>query len=228
MLHSYILFSVKLAEVAYISGSIKEGKQNGANFIISSLIEGVGITQGKVNNMKTKICIKCKKEKLLTEFYKRWHNKNRNQKYYYHSCKDCRNKDQIIYNQYRQLKHAMIKESKRKYEQKRRKEDTNYQIINNLRTRIWWTLKNSSKSKRTMDLLGCTINELKQHLEDQFQPEMTWNNYGKWHIDHIKPCSLFDMTKESEQKKCFNYKNLQPLWAEDNLKKYNKMEESRS
>jgi hypothetical protein len=48
---------------------------------------------------------------------------------------------------------------------------------------------------------------------------MNWDSYGKWEIDHIKPCCLFDLTKIRQQKECFNYKNLQPLWKEDNLKK---------
>ena len=55
---------------------------------------------------------------------------------------------------------------------------------------------------------------------------MSWDNHGfgddKWHIDHIIPCSNFDLTKKEEQKKCFNYKNLQPLWQKDNLSKGNK------
>ena len=53
---------------------------------------------------------------------------------------------------------------------------------------------------------------------------MTWKNYGEWHIDHIKPCSKFNLTDEEEQKKCFNYKNLQPLWASENTSKGAKWE----
>jgi len=77
------------------------------------------------------------------------------------------------------------------------------------------------KSLKTMELLGCSIECFKKHLEDQFTDGMTWDNYGQygWHIDHIKPCAAFDLTKPEEQKKCFNYKNLQPMWWPDNLKK---------
>ena len=77
--------------------------------------------------------------------------------------------------------------------------------------------------------LGCTLEELKTHIENQFEDGMTWENwtYDGWHLDHIVPCSSFDLTKEKEQEKCFHYKNLQPLWAEDNLSKSNKLNWSR-
>lgn len=79
------------------------------------------------------------------------------------------------------------------------------------------------KSARTLDLLGCTILELRTHLEGQFQPGMSWGNYGygddKWHIDHVRPCALFDLTDPAQQRACFNYKNLQPLWQPDNFRK---------
>jgi hypothetical protein len=77
------------------------------------------------------------------------------------------------------------------------------------------------KSVKTQELIGCSIDALKQHLELKFQPGMTWGNYGQWHVDHIKPCSSFNLEIVDEQKKCFNYSNLQPLWAIDNIKKGN-------
>jgi hypothetical protein len=67
--------------------------------------------------------------------------------------------------------------------------------------------------------LGCTIDELWNHLEKQFKPGMTKQNYGEWHVDHVLPCVSFDLSKEENQKKCFHYTNLQPLWAEENFKK---------
>ena len=67
--------------------------------------------------------------------------------------------------------------------------------------------------------------DLKLHLENQFVDGMNWNNYGKngWHIDHIKPCASFDLTDPKQQKICFHYTNLQPLWAIDNLIKHSKL-----
>ena len=70
-----------------------------------------------------------------------------------------------------------------------------------------------------MFLLGCEIDYLMYHLQERFKPGMSWDNYGDWHIDHIKPCAKFNLSDPRQQLKCFNYKNLQPLWAEDNLSK---------
>ena len=94
-------------------------------------------------------------------------------------------------------------------------------IAATLRNRINIGLKKSKKAGRTIELLGCTYNEVKLHLEKQFTKGMSWDNWGRggWHIDHIKPCSSFDLTKEKAQFKCFHYSNLQPLWESDNCAK---------
>lgn len=70
-----------------------------------------------------------------------------------------------------------------------------------------------------MELTGCELNVLKEFLESKFKQGMSWENHGEWHIDHIKPCCKFDLEDEEEQKKCFHYTNLQPLWAKENLSK---------
>jgi hypothetical protein len=108
------------------------------------------------------------------------------------------------------------------YNTKKYYSDINFKIKTCLRHRINIALKGITKSEKTMKLVGCSIEFLKQHLEKQFTKGMSFKNYGKWHIDHIKPCAKFDLSKPSEQRKCFNYTNLQPLWAKDNLKKSNK------
>jgi hypothetical protein len=70
------------------------------------------------------------------------------------------------------------------------------------------------------DLIGCDISWLKEWLELHFREGMTWQNYGRiWHIDHIRPCAVFDLTKVEEQEKCFHWTNLQPLFAKENIKK---------
>ena len=76
-------------------------------------------------------------------------------------------------------------------------------------------------SKMARDLLGCEIPHLRAHLESRWKPGMSWENYGfyGWHIDHIVPCAKFDLSDPEQQKACFHWTNLQPLWAKENLKK---------
>jgi len=116
------------------------------------------------------------------------------------------------------------KEYHRKYAVNRRKIDIDFRLSTYLRNRIWDAIKENRKSKSTAELVGCSVKYLKQHLEKQFIKGMTWDNYGLygWHIDHIRPCASFDLSKPSEQCKCFHYTNLQPLWAEENLSKNDK------
>jgi len=120
------------------------------------------------------------------------------------------------------------KNERNEYLSIQRKMDINFKILCNLRSRLCNALRGNSKLARTIQLLGCSLEFLKQHLQKQFKSGMNWKNYGngwngkglkEWHIDHIVPCALFDLSKINEQRKCFHYTNLQPLWAEENLKK---------
>lgn len=115
--------------------------------------------------------------------------------------------------------------ARREYARKQRAEDPQAMLKNRLRSRIRAALLSQygHKAVKTIDLIGCSYETVKQHIESLFTDGMGWHNYGEWHIDHIIPCSSFDLTKEDQQKECFNYKNLQPLWAADNFKKSNKI-----
>lgn len=117
----------------------------------------------------------------------------------------------------------IYKTRRNKLRQNRFKTDINYRLSYILRRRMWDALKQNRKSNSTMKLVGCSIDQLKNHLKKQFKIGMTWQNYGKWHIDHIKPCASFNLSKSKEQIKCFHYSNLQPLWAEENYKKHDKI-----
>lgn len=90
-------------------------------------------------------------------------------------------------------------------------------IAHNLRCRIRKAI--GRKSDSTIALLGISFDELKIYLENMFEPGMSWDNYGEWHIDHIKPCASFDLNDPKQQEQCFHYTNLQPLWAYDNQSK---------
>ncbi len=94
-------------------------------------------------------------------------------------------------------------------------------IKHRLRHRIWMAVRDAGARKHanTMTLVGCSIEQLMLHLEAGFTSGMSWSNRGKWHIDHIRPCASFDLTDPEEQRKCFHWSNLQPLWAADNIRK---------
>ena len=178
---------------------------------------------------KSKVCSKCKQEKLLCDFHK-----DATGKFGVRSqCKKCINESGAKYRRenpekireskakYRRENPEKVKGYQAKYKNKRYKNDENFRLTLILRSKLWKSLKSQSakKSKGTLELTGCSIDELWEHLENQFKDGMTRQNQGEWHIDHIKPCSLFDLTDPEQQKECFNYKNLQPLWAEENLRK---------
>lgn len=83
-----------------------------------------------------------------------------------------------------------------------------------------------SKTASILKILGAPIEEVRTHIESRFQSGMTWGNYGEWHIDHTIPCDYFNLVDIEEQKICFHYLNLQPLWASENQKKNNSLPEN--
>ena len=115
------------------------------------------------------------------------------------------------------------KEETRTYVNHRRSINPNFRLAQNLRSRLRSALNGLSKSASTLTLLGCSIDQLWAHLESRFQPGMTRENHGDWHVDHIKPCSSFDLTDPAQQIACFHWSNLQPLWKLDNLRKGSKL-----
>lgn len=88
-------------------------------------------------------------------------------------------------------------------------------------SRIWSAMKRQQvNSAGTFSVVGCTAEELREHLSKQFLPGMNFENYGEWHVDHIRPCASFDLNDPEQLKTCFNWQNLQPLWAVDNIRKH--------
>lgn len=89
---------------------------------------------------------------------------------------------------------------------------------------VYWSLR-GNKHDRWESLVGYTVNQLKIHLEEQFKEGMSWENKGEWHIDHIIPISVFNFEKSDDDdfKRCWDLKNLQPLWAEENMRKHSKL-----
>jgi hypothetical protein len=107
----------------------------------------------------------------------------------------------------------------------RRRTDPAYNILVRLRGRLGVVMKRIKSKKHfdTLSLLGCTLAEFMAHIESKFSEGMSWQNMGEWHIDHCLPCAVFDLTIPDQQKACFHFTNLQPLWALDNLRKHKKM-----
>lgn len=162
------------------------------------------------------------KEKILLKLKE--HRQNNIEKY---KMKDKiyseNNKEKIkVYQTQYRKKHR--KESKN-YEYNRYNFDIYFKLRKRLRQRIRQALHNNQKSGSAVKDLGCSISELKTYLESKFQDGMGWDNYGfyGWHIDHIKPLSSFDLSNREEFLKACHYTNLQPMWAEENMKKKDKL-----
>jgi hypothetical protein len=186
--------------------------------------------------METKICCKCREEKKVIEF----NVSKRNKDGFRGECKLCQknyyllNADKIRKQRIERYELNTVKEliSNKKYYKKnkdliinklREKKQNNYNIrlISNLRSRLVLFVKTNKihKDNQTIDLLGCSPSDLREHLEKQFKYGMSWDNYGfyGWHIDHIIPLS--HAKNEEDLFKLCHYTNLQPLWSKDNLSK---------
>ena len=116
------------------------------------------------------------------------------------------------------------KEWRRNYEKNRYKTDINFRLTKLCRNRIRKIIKGENKSVSTMKLIGCTPDELRQHLESKFEPWMNWENQGLggWDVEHIKPMSKFDLICPVQQHACCHYSNLQPMEHIANIKKGDK------
>ncbi len=116
-----------------------------------------------------------------------------------------------------------LKENNKEYDKKRRKIDYLYKLTHNIRVLIRESIKKQgySKKSKSCQILGCTFEEFEQHLERQFKKGMTWENQGKWHLDHIYPVSL--AKDEKELIKLNHYANFQPMWAAENISKGNRI-----
>jgi len=178
-----------------------------------------------------RICVKCHAEKDEVEFYKQSNTKDGLQRY----CKLCskdhkhlwyqNNKEKELDNirAYQLLNKEHIAKKHYEYVRLRKKNDINFKLAYIVRGRLNKVI-HKTKDHSAIDSLGCSVSELKQHLESKFQFNMTWANYGfyGWHIDHIKPLSSFDLSDPEQFKQACHYTNLQPLWATDNLRKGNR------
>ena len=155
-----------------------------------------------------------KNKKKLSDNHKKWYEENKE-------------KWNEYIKEYREKNKDKIREVKRNYERTRKANDPIYKLINNFRTAIYQVLKenNVQKNGHYFDILKYSPDDLIEHLEKQFMDNMTWDNYGKWHVDHIQPISSFNIKTigDNEFMRCWSLGNLQPLWGEENIKKSNKL-----
>ncbi len=198
---------------------------------------------GYINDAKSfsRGCTQCSRDAT-----KRWRLKNldyarKKARQYYHEnkerCKEIdalwrqRNSEYAVNRarQYRKDNRKKLNNAKIIYVKNKRKTDFDFRFVLGMRDRIRQALKaqRANKNNTTYELIGCGQIELKKYLESLFTDGMSWDNYGirGWHMDHIRPCASFDLTDPEQQKICFHFSNLQPLWAKDNQMKGAKVEQ---
>jgi hypothetical protein len=108
------------------------------------------------------------------------------------------------------------------YERKLYAEDAQHRLRKVVRARISYLLKKRCKSGVAVDTIGCTGDELAAYLEARFEPGMSWDNRGLhgWHVDHVRPLLVFDLTDPAQMREASHYTNLQPLWKRENERKH--------
>jgi len=146
--------------------------------------------------------------------YDKWYEQNKENRKEYHKKWRTENVDKW-------------RETKRDYEKNRKSSDPLYKLISNFRTAIYQVLKESNveKNKHYFDILQYTPEQLITHLEKQFNDDMTWDNYGVWHVDHKLPITSFNIQEmgDDEFMKCWELDNLQPMWGDENIRKSNRV-----
>ena len=171
------------------------------------------------NKLDTLCCVKCNKVKDKNNFS--FYGKHRAPAAHCYDChkeslRDRYNTDKDYRNKIRTRHNNNPKrgEYTTKYHRERYHRDPFFKLSKNIRTRITHFISKDKKLGSTRELLGCSGDQLKNHLGKQFKNGMTWDNYGSvWHIDHIIPVANFDLSNKKSQMECFNYNNLQPLFA---------------
>ena len=162
-----------------------------------------------------------KNKKKLQEYFKSTATKAQRKLYYTENKEKILKQTKTYYNENK----TKLNKKAAEYRFRRYHSDLQFKLTCVLRDRVSSVLKGTSKGGSAVKDLGCSMEELKKHLESQFKPGMTWENYGLkgWHIDHIIPLKHFDLTDREQFLKACHYTNLQPLWAKENISKGSKI-----
>ena len=176
------------------------------------LANKLAIANGTFVYPAVKVCYDCKRELSWTEFHKNSGGVDGLDR----GCKACAKTRKRVWRSSPEFKKDRAIKTKL-----RRETDIEYLLGCKLRTRLNTALKNGYKAGSAVRDCGCSMAELREHLESLWKPGMSWSNYGRfgWHIDHIKPLISFRLTDREQFLKAVHYTNLQPLWAFDNHSK---------
>ena len=176
---------------------------------------------------QTKHCHQCDTTKTVDQFYKHRSKEDGRQT----QCKDCQKaRQKARYSEHGEEIRSKVKAyyaANREeviarviyYNRNRLAHDPVFRWVHKTRVNLRDILRGKGSHQPTLDLLGCTRQEYRDHLESKFTDDMSWDNYGEWHVDHIIPVSAFDQSDLEQRKECWHYSNTQPLWAEDNMAK---------
>lgn len=166
----------------------------------------------------------------IAAYNRAWAEKNKEKRRAYKQEYRKKNKEKIReytrnYEQNFRERTDKSRETKRRWTARKLKFDLKFYLTCKIRHRIREAIKRGARSKKagkTIQLLGCSFPELKIHIENQFTKGMSWGLVmtGRIHLDHRRPCASFNLVDPEQQKLCFHYTNLQPLWATDNLRKW--------
>jgi len=154
----------------------------------------------------------------ISQYFSKWQKENREHLNEYHQ-------------KWREENRDKLRKTKRNYERTRKANDPLYKLISNFRTAIYQVLKenNVEKNGHYFEVLKYSPQQLIDHLESKFAGDMSWDNYGKWHVDHILPITSFEINEigDNEFMKCWCLSNLQPLWSDENIRKSNTIKKVR-
>jgi hypothetical protein len=154
----------------------------------------------------------------ISQYFSKWQKENREHLNEYHQ-------------KWRENNIDRHRKNKRDYERTRKANDPLYKLISNFRTAIYQVLKenNVEKNGHYFEVLKYSPQQLIDHLESKFTGDMSWDNYGKWHVDHILPITSFEINEigDNEFMKCWSLSNLQPLWSDENIRKSNTIKKVR-
>jgi len=159
---------------------------------------------------QSNVCLTCEKARLYE-----WRTQNPDQ--FKAICKTYRDKPEH-------------KEHRKEFLRNKYNEDINFRLEHLYRCRVRAFIRGGDKSgkEKYLDLLGCSLDTLREWIQSNFGEGMTWENYGSvWHIDHTMPCSVFDFKIEENRKACFNWTNLAPMIGSENISKSNKIDVTR-